>query len=144
MNGFWRGWLLIWCLGSGLFSLILALGGLPQSDGGARAIFAVLGAPEADLFTPTLRFSVAVMGAVSIGWTIAIYAGIQAADALGGRAAPIWRLLMLSVGVWFVIDSILSVATGFGANVLPNIVLLTGFFIPILATGVHKAQPHAA
>lgn len=144
MNGFWRGWLLVWCLGSGLFSVILALGGLPQTDEGTRAIFWLLGAPEADLFTPTLRFSVAVMGAVSIGWTIATYAGIQAADAMGSRGAPIWRLLMLSVGVWFIVDSLLSVATGFAANVLPNIALLAGFFIPILATGVHKAQPHAA
>ncbi len=36
---------------------------------------------------------------------------------------------------WFVTDSTLSVATGFGLNVVPNIVFLVTFFVPLFASG---------
>ena len=39
---------------------------------------------------------------------------------------------------WFVIDSTLSVATGFGLNVVPNIALAGMYVVGLLGSGVLK------
>lgn len=91
--------------------------------------------------TPALRFSLAVMGPVTIGWCLALLACVRAADLLGDRTAPVWRLVTWGVAAWYVIDSILSVVTGFGLNVLPNTLYLAAYLLPILRTGVLDAAP---
>ncbi len=38
--------------------------------------------------------------------------------------------------VWFVIDTAMSILTGYGNNAIPNLVLLTTFLVPIIRSGV--------
>lgn len=40
---------------------------------------------------------------------------------------------------WFLIDSILSVATGFGLNVLPNVLLAGLYVVGLVGSGALKA-----
>lgn len=63
MNGFWMGWLRIWCGGVAAFGLILAGAAFEATSGPVRLIYGVLGAPDLALDAP-LRFSIALMGAV--------------------------------------------------------------------------------
>ena len=138
MSAFWRGWLYIWCGLVIIFGLVLAGGGLAATSGAADMLFGVLGGPDDLTWTPHLRFSVALMGAVTMGWGLTFVATFMAAHRLGDQAGLIWRLATLGVIVWFVIDSALSVATGFALNAVSNAGLLVGYLIPLLATGVMR------
>lgn len=138
MSAFWRGWLTSWCVLVIVFGLVLAGGGLEATDGVAEMLFGILGGPGDLTWTPILRFSVALMGAVTMGWGLTFFAVFTAAHQLGNQATTVWRLVTASVLAWFVIDSALSIATGFALNAVSNAGLLVGYFIPVLATGVLK------
>ncbi len=140
MTDFWRRWLFIWCLAIFGFGLILAGGALPATDGPIRLLLGILGGGAPVDFSPVLRFSLAVMGPVSMGWAITCWGAIRAADLLGARGGPIWRLVTAGALTWFVVDPILSVATGFWPNVIPNIGYIVAFLIPVLKTGVLSAS----
>lgn len=138
MSAFWRGWLYVWCGLVIIFGLVLAGGGLAATSGVADMLFGVLGGPDDLTWTPHLRFSVALMGAVTMGWGLTFVATFMAAHRLGEQAGLVWRMATLGVIVWFVIDSALSVATGFALNAVSNAGLLAGYLIPVLATGVMR------
>ena len=42
--------------------------------------------------------------------------------------------------IWFVIDGLLSPATGFALNNLPNTALAIAYLVPLLASGVLKSE----
>jgi hypothetical protein len=140
MSGFWRKWLTVWCWAVGVFGAVLVAGGLEATSGPARLIFGILNGPEPLVLNAQMRFSLAVMGAVTIGWAVTAAATIQAAILLGERAAPVWRGLVAGVLVWFVIDTPMSIATGYGMNAIPNLILLATFLLPIIRSGVLRAS----
>lgn len=136
MTGFWRQWMAVWRLSVAGFGLILAGGAFEATSGPARMIFALLGEALPLEMPATLRFSIALIGAVTLGWWLTLEAAFRAIDLLGDRAGPVWRALTLSVAGWYLIDGALSAATGFALNIVPNTGLLAGYLIPVLATGV--------
>lgn len=140
MSGFWRIWLRVWALGVALFGIVLASAAFEATSGPTRALFDAFGSPLPTPMDHTMHFALALMGAVSIGWAITLLAVFDAADRLGAGAAPIWRLVTLSVAVWFVVDSTLSVMTGIAMNAASNTVLLVAFMIPIVASGALKSS----
>jgi hypothetical protein len=84
-----------------------------------------------------MRFSLAVLGAVTIGWSLTLPAAIRAANQLGKQLGkPIWVLVTASVASWYVIDSTLSTATGFRRNVIPNTVIMAAFLLAVIRSGV--------
>lgn len=139
MTLFWRTWLMIWCGGVAVFGLVLAGAGLEATDGVSADIFRLLGGDGN--FTDALRFSTALMGAVTFGWSLTTVATLQAAFMLGDRARPVWLLTVLSILGWYVIDSTLSIATGFGLNAVSNTVIVAAFLLPILRSGVLRRDP---
>lgn len=139
MSGFWRNWFSGFCLSLLLFGVILAGGAFDSTTGPVRWLLTLLGGRADITFDPPLRFSLAVLGAVSIGWAIAFYYTIGAAIDLGPAGRPLWRGMTVAILVWFVIDSSLSVATGFALNVIPNLLLLGQYFIGVRGSGVMKA-----
>ena len=80
------------------------------------------------------------MGAVSMGWALTFYAAFSAAAALGAQGQPAWRAVTVAVVAWYVIDSALSVATGFALNAVPNTLLLAGYLLPVWRSGVLGAR----
>jgi hypothetical protein len=144
MSAFWRTWLNAWAWVVIVFGLVLAGGGLDATDTVAEAAFAIVGGGAPLEWTPHLRFSVALMGAVTMGWGVTYLALFMAAHRLGAEAAPVWRLATIGMIVWFVIDSTLSVATGFWMNAVSNAGLAIGYLVPVLASGaMHVADPAA-
>ncbi len=136
MSGFWKGWLNVWCLAVAAFGLVLAGGGIEATSFPADLLLTAFGSHGAPDWAPHLRFSVALMGAVTLGWAITFAALFMAAHRLGAEAGPVWRLATLGVLVWFGVDSALSVATGFALNAVSNTVLLITYLIPVIASGV--------
>lgn len=136
MTGFWRQWMAVWRLSVAGFGLVLAGAAFEATSGPVRMIFALVGeALPAEMAEP-LRFSIALIGAVTLGWWLTLEAAFRAIDLLGEKAAPVWRGVTLSVVGWYVIDGALSAATGYALNIVPNTLLLAGYLIPVMATGV--------
>ena len=136
MNGFWRTWLNGWCAVVGVFGVVLAGGAAQATSGPVRLLLDILNGPEPLVIEGPMRFALAVLGAVTIGWSLTLYAAIDAAHRLGPMGAPVWRMILASGLVWFVIDSALSVATGFGLNLVPNTVFVAGLVAPLAASGL--------
>jgi hypothetical protein len=138
MSGFWRTWFIVWCVSIGIFGAVLSGGAFEATSGPVRLVLSSLHGPSAALFDPPLRFSLAVMGAVAIGWTVTLFFMIGAAIDLKEKGRPLWNAISAGMVSWFVIDSTLSVATGFGLNVVPNIALAGMYVVGLLGSGVLK------
>ncbi len=137
MTGLWRIWMTLWCLSIGLFGIILTGGALEATSEPIRLLLSIIGGGIEPEFTPTLRFSFAIMGPITIGWCLTLLAAIRATDHLDHAAArSVWILITASALVWYLLDSALSVATGFAMNVIPNTLYIVTYLIPVLASGV--------
>lgn len=136
MTTFWRNWLLLWCMAVILFGIVLSAAAFEASSGAARAAFALIDRPLPQTPDSLHRFLLALIGAVTIGWGLTLLAAIRAA-AVPSR--PLWAGLTAAVLVWYVIDSLLSVATGFPLNAVSNSILVAGFLLPVFALRLLRA-----
>ncbi|WP_309606862.1 hypothetical protein [Phenylobacterium sp.] len=134
MQGFWKRWMTGWCGVVLAFGAILALVAWPATDGPGRFVFALIGrdpATDALLGQPGMRFAVGLMGALTIGLGLMVYGSVRAeAGAVG------WRSVTRAMAVWFVIDSTISIVTGFPLNAVSNTLLMAGYLAPVLGAGV--------
>ena len=135
MSAFWRYWLVSWCAGVGIFGLIIAGGAFEATSRPVRLVFEGLQAPDELVFTPSMRFTLGVLGAISIGWATTMLMVLLAAFQLGDRARQIWLSLTVGLATWFIIDSSISIATGFGLNLFPNVFLIVTYLIPVFVSG---------
>ena len=88
------------------------------------------GAPGA-AFDRAMRFSVGLMGCVTLGWGLTL-----AAVAIAGPApVRMWRGVTLGVLIWFACDSTISVLTGFALNAASNAVLLAAYMVLAVGSG---------
>jgi hypothetical protein len=136
MNRFWNNWLKVWCFCVLTFGLVLAAAAFPALDGPARWIYSLMDMAHAEplsIEAPGLRFSIALVGAVTFGWGLTIV-GMMRAARQGG--APVWRDLTAAFGLWYIVDSGISILTGFGLNAVSNTGFLIAYLIPVLRSGV--------
>ena len=133
-------WMTGWCAVVGLFGMILAGSGFEVTSGPVRILFDVLNGPgELDL-NPYVRVSLAVLGAVTMGWSLTLMAVIQVANQLEKQVSKrIWIGIAASIVIWYVIDSILSIATGFWLNAVSNTIFSATFLIPVIRSGVLRS-----
>jgi hypothetical protein len=78
-----------------------------------------------------------VLGAVMIGWAAALFVLLRGRWRVAPRIA--WSVVALSVGSWFVIDTLFSLAVG----AWPNALLNAGF-AGLFAAGLWRARPGSA
>lgn len=138
MSRFWTNWLVIWCWGVLAFGVLLATAAIPTIDGLVRHLFSLFAANPANAAAfdqPAVRFGLGLQGALTIGWSLTLFALMDAAKTIG---APAWRAVTLSLLAWYAIDSAISIATGFWPNAISNTALMIAFAIPILASGALK------
>jgi hypothetical protein len=79
-----------------------------------------------------------VLGAVLAGWAVLMALLVKHAFSLKERW--VWRSLALGIGVWFVVDSVLSLYFGVAFNALINLLLLLALGVPLVATRKHFAR----
>ena len=136
MRKVWQNWLSAWAVLVTVFGLVLAGGAFAATDGLTTMLFTLFGNPMPADLDAHHRFAIGLMGAVTMGWGLTYFGAFKALYALDrATAAPIWRYLLLASSVWFVIDSAISIATGFWMNAVSNAVLIMLFLIPLVKSG---------
>lgn len=130
MNGKWQAQMQLWCGAVMIFGLVLIGGAFEATSAGVNALFAILDGPGPMTWDPVLRFSLALMGAVTLGWGATVLAVVRGtADMPVAQALALWRGITTALLLWYVVDSALSVATGFWRNALSNTVLIGWYLL---------------
>lgn len=140
MSKVWQNWLSAWAILVTVFGLVLAGGAFAATDAITTMLFTLFGHPlPADLDSHH-RFAIGLMGAVTMGWGLTYLGAFKALYALEpATAAPIWRYLLFAGLAWYVIDSAISLATGFWMNAVSNTVLIVLFLIPLVKSGAMRS-----
>jgi hypothetical protein len=137
MNKFWQNWLSVWAIFVALFGLVLAAGAFEATDGLSRMLFTLFGNPIPETPDALHRFAIGLMGAVTMGWGLTYFAAFKALHGLDDKtAAPLWRFMLIASIIWYFVDSAISCATGYTMNAVSNTLVMAGFLIPILKSGV--------
>ena len=136
MRKVWQNGLSAWAILVTLFGLVLAAGAFAATDAPTAALFSLFGNPLPADMDSHHRFAIGLMGAVTMGWGLTYFGAFKALYALDrATAAPIWRYLLFASLVWYVIDSTISIATGFWVNAVSNTVLIVLFLLPLAKSG---------
>jgi len=141
MRGIRRIWMILWCISVGGFGLVITLGAIEAKSTPMILLLEMLGGGVAVEMTPDLRFALAVMGSVTLGWALTLLGAPEVTRHLSAQMARrTWLWITAGVLGWMIIDSILSVITGFALNLIPNAIYLVAFLIPVTRSGVLRAQ----
>lgn len=139
MNGIWRAWMILWCISVGGFGLIITLGAIEATSAPTTLLLEILGGGVEVEMTPHLRFALAVMGPVTLGWALTLIGATEATRHLPApMARRTWLWITAGVLAWMAVDSILSVTTGFALNLIPNALYVVAYLIPVIRSGVLK------
>jgi hypothetical protein len=112
--------------------LALALAAVPALNLGVRFLTDLLVWPfdgVETLVAPETRLSLAIGGGVMVGWGLMIWQ--LAGEPLQRAPDAVRGIIRASVLSWFCVDSAGSVAAGAALNVVPNLVFLALFLIPM-------------
>lgn len=138
-RAFWEHCLHAWVWMLIGFGGLFAAAGVPGLDAGAGLFYWIVSAGRVDasaFAAPGMRISVSLVGAVMIGWGGALLAVWRAR----GADPALWRGLTRVVLVWYVIDSGLSVATGFALNAVSNTLFVALFLLPAVKLGFFSPE----
>jgi quinol-cytochrome oxidoreductase complex cytochrome b subunit len=120
-----------------IFGIIYVTIAFPALDGFSKALsqlFDWTGLTAADDLSRSARWFAAIMSGLSAGFG-AFYVFLVV-PLLQHQDLSVFRTVrrggLIAAGLWFVIDSIGSVAAGVPSNVAPNILFLAMFAVPLL------------
>ena len=141
MTGSWQRMMTGWCWAVIVFGAVLMGAAFASTDGPTRFLFGFLGGPAPTMDAP-LRFGVGLMGAVTFGWGLTILAVTSISHRLNpGIARLLWRRVAAALGAWYVVDSTISVATGFALNAVSNTILAVVFVLIVRESGAMARDP---
>jgi hypothetical protein len=137
----WATQMTLWCGGVMVFGLVLMGGAFPATAAPVTLLLELLGADAPIEFDALHRFSLALMGAVSLGWGASLLAVARITPELSAQQAQkLWRMVTYAILLWFVVDSALSVATGFWRNSISNTLLLAWYLLLVAKLPGQAAQ----
>lgn len=112
--------------------LALALAAVPALNIGVRLLTDLLVWPfngAETLAASETRLALAIGGGVMLGWGLMIWQ--LAGEPLERAPDAVRGIIRASVLGWFLVDSAASVAAGAALNILPNLVFLALFLLPM-------------
>lgn len=131
---FWWRWLVITTCGVLVFGLSMVI-----FPGPTQRVFnyVYLSSPAGrPLFSENavayITFISAVLGAVMFAWSITFLYVLYGPFRRGEKEG--WRTLAVSLTAWFIPDTSFSLWSGFWQNAILNILLLSLFAVPLVAT----------
>ena len=77
-----------------------------------------------------------VLGGTLAGWGVMIF--FLSLNLLKGNNKSIWNSILLSVIVWFIIDTIITIKYGVIINLLLNICILLSIIVPYIGNSVNQ------
>lgn len=137
MGNFWRVWLNAWCYVVILFGFGLSGAGIEGFERFAETFLWYLGDQSTLRFNELERFSLGLVGAITVGWGLTLLYYIQMAH-YSNEGNRVWRRLIGVLLVWYVIDGYISYRTGFTLNIASNSVIFLAFFVPLYLSGKLK------
>lgn len=144
MTGSLQKLMMAWAWGVILFGAVLMGAAFAALDAPSRWLMALLGGAAPTMDGP-LRFAVGLMGAVTFGWGLTVLAVASVSHLLDTQTArALWQRIAAVVVIWYVVDCVISITTGFGLNSLPNTVLLVVFLSIGWRAGVLGASSSVA
>lgn len=133
VNKFWYRWLIVVTAGTALFGLEFVI--LPDAIHSLYS-FLLFGTTDARSILGEnyqfVTFVYGVLGAVLFGWAISLL--IILLNGFRKGQSDAWLAITMSLALWYVIDSGLSVYWGFSMNAVFNTVFAVLFAIPLVAT----------
>ncbi len=143
MTEFWRRWLIVAAGVTALAGLGFAALAAIGATGILDAMFDLVYLPG-ELQAPAgevASFAIGVTGAVMVGWAamMLILLGSRSTSTLPST----WRALTVGLLAWFIVDAIVSIASGATGNLILNVVFLALFTPALIATRPGRA-PTAA
>lgn len=130
---FWINWLLVAATAVIVFGLLLVVAPSLARQGFSLLVYA--SADRINTFNQeSIRYislSHAVIGGIMMGWGVMLF-GLTKLLLVHGEPLA-WRLIALSLGVWFVPDTMYSLISGYWQNALLNTVFLSFFALPLWA-----------
>jgi hypothetical protein len=140
---FWQLWLVVASTIVAVFGLALAV---VPTFGGWLFGWLLFSSPDAltglgaraDAY---VRLVHGVLGAVMSGWAVALLMVVL--GPFGRKSRLAWSTVAVSLAVWFLIDTALSLLSGFWPNAVLNVALTILFAIPLAATygAFHQQRP---
>ena len=88
------------------------------------------------------RLFAAISGGVLAGW--GLMAWLIVTELMPKDPALARRIILLSIGTWFVIDSSMSIAAGGALNLVGNVGFLLLFYLPVLKPVSGRGKLEAA
>ena len=117
-----------WCGGVMLFGLVMAGGAFAATDAAAVLLLRLFGGAPVEM-PAAMRFATGLMGAVTMGWGASLLAVATSIATLAPELRQIlWRRIGWAVLAWYLIDSTISVMTGFWPNAVSNTVLAVAYW----------------
>jgi hypothetical protein len=89
---------------------------------------------------PYLALVHGVLGAVMFGWAVALLLVVLGPFSRGDWEG--WRTVTISLAAWFVVDTTLSLVSGFWTNAALNVGFALLFAVPLAATYTRFRQSH--
>lgn len=114
------------------FGVLIAAAAMPALRGPAELLLDLVYWPVDGAETAggaAARLLSAITGGVMTGWGVMLW--LIASELYPQRPALGRRIILLSVGSWFVVDSAMSVAAGAPLNALFNVGFLLIFVLPV-------------
>jgi len=114
------------------FGLMMALGSHEATDAPLRWFADLLFWPLGDdvVFTQETRLLAAILGGVMVGFGVVFW---MLTDALADtNPALLRRLVLVTLGSWFIIDSAGSIASGAWLNVIGNLGFVAIYIVPAM------------
>ncbi len=121
------------------FGILIAAAAIPALQAPTGLLLDLIYFPVDGMQTmadPASRLLSAITGGVLAGW--GLMAWLIASELLPRQPELARRLILLSIGTWFVIDSSMSIAAGAALNALFNVSFLALFCLPVL--GIHRVS----
>lgn len=147
MTGFWKTWMNAWWLLMLGGVLVFWFAAFPGLDGAALLFYDAITWPiDGETgFTEATRPTAAVLGAVFLGFVLALGALMRMAYAASGEAAAsLWRTITAIMLIWYLTDSAVSVLTGIPGNAVSNTGIIAGYLLPVLGSGALAPRPVSA
>jgi hypothetical protein len=122
------------------FGILVVFAALPATSGPTLLITNIVSwrfDGSQSLAMPETRLLCAILGGVLAGWGMLLW--LISSQLFPREPGLARRLILWSVGTWFVIDSTGSIVAGAPTNALFNIPFLLAFLLPLTVFGNRKA-----